>query len=168
MLLDRIGSTWVVSEFSVRECFLCCYSSLFNNLWPMQAHAINIPMPHLLSLPTCTLKNTTFDSVPSLHSAGSGLRSLWHFDSSHRAVPTGVVVWRLQPLSLQLMILAQNDSQSLAWKLQCNFHTCFEINNCMLDVDKRIGVSVSRIRLHGRQLVVWCSTVKGVLRNVSY
>ena len=71
-----------------------------------------------------------------------GFGSLWNFDRTNQAAPTGVEVRRLKPLSLQLMTPAQNDSQSMAWKLQCNFHTCFEINNCVLDVDRRIGVYV--------------------------
>ena len=100
-------------------------------------------MPHLLSLPTCTLKKTLLLIGSLLFTAlVVGFWSLRHFDSTNQAMPTGVVVGRLQPPLLQLMTPAQNDSQSLAWKLQCNFHTCFEINNCVLDMDRRIGVYV--------------------------
>ena len=100
-------------------------------------------MPHLLALPTCTLKKTLLLIVSLLLTALLlGFRSLWHFGGTDQARPSGGVVSRVKPLSLPLIAPTDNDSQSVAWKFQCNFHTCFEINDCVLDVHKRIGVYV--------------------------
>ena len=100
-------------------------------------------MPHLLSVPTCTLKKTLLLIVLLLVTAlVLELRSLWHFDDTDQVAVTSGLVSRLKPLSLQLITPTDNDSQSMTWKFQCNFHTCFEINDCTLDVHKRIGIYV--------------------------
>ena len=101
-------------------------------------------MPRLLSVPTCTLKKTLLLIMSLLLAAlVLGFHSLWHFGDTGQLALDGAAAGRLKPKSFQLMFPLTNfDSEAVTWKFQCNFHMCFEINDCVLGVDKRISVHV--------------------------
>lgn len=97
-------------------------------------------MPHLLSLPTCTLKKTLLLIGSLLITAVFlGFRSQWLVDDTTNQTE---VMGEIRKLPLQLVTVSLDNSQSVVWKSRCNFHTCFEINDCVLDVREQIGVYV--------------------------